>query len=125
MTNTNSQASGHSARHDEAACPGVLDPGTSLGDSAYNESPSHEADGSAASLAPGAMPPSADTTAPLEDSEDGPDDEALMWHDEEGKGRIPLGTHGFLDKSLTTVRPGRRERALIGILQHAHSTDDQ
>ena len=51
-----------------------------MGDSEYVESPSHEADGSAASLAPGGTAPSADTTAPLADYEDGPEDEALMCH---------------------------------------------
>ena len=123
MTNTNSQASGRSAHPDEEALPGLLDSGPSLADGDYVDLPSHEADASAASPAPVDTAPGADTTAPLADTDNGPNNKALMWHDDEGKGRIPLGTNGFLDKTLTTVRSGRRENALIAILQHAQPID--
>ena len=96
-----------------------------MGASADNESPSCETDGRASSVAPDGVAPSEDTTAPLAALEGGPDNKANMWNDDEGKGRIPLGTNGFLDKTLTTVRPGRRETALVGILQHAASQDDE
>ena len=88
-----------------------------------NVAASRETDGSAYSVAPDDVAPSTDTTAPLADVEDGPDEEANLWNDEEGTGRIALGQTGFLDKSGTTVRPGRRENALVALLQYAGSTN--
>ena len=124
MISTNSQDNGRRLLADKHAPSGSFHLDNTLRDQDVDKSHPLPPDGGGGSPMPVAPAPLAGINAAGVDANNGSEDDDLMWNDDKGKGRITFGTHGFLDPTGKNVVSGRRENALIGMLQHAKSVDD-